>query len=151
MIFNMPTILSFYTSSFLFATFVWFAVVGYLAHACVIMILTKLSFKQIMQPMLRFHSMALAVSYACTPMVTGLVCMMMQWMQVAMSVQLPSQIMVVYFAWLMYWVSTMFLCSFFVESSCNKFKQALFVADGLILVLGYFVLMLVQQNTIFIG
>lgn len=144
--FDIQTIFNYFTSSFLVATFVWFAIVGYLAHTCVLMLLAKLPFRTIYQSLLRFHAICLAISYTCTPVVTGLVGILMQWFGDAMSVQLQNQVMFVYFAWLFYWSSTIFLCSFFKESSCNKFKQALLIADSLIAVLGYFVLLLVQQN-----
>ena len=150
MTFDIQTIFNFYASSFLCLTLAWFATVGYLAHACVLMLLTKLSFRTVFQPLLRFHVISLAITYVCTPVITTLFCWLVA-MWYAPTIQLPYQVMFIYFAWLHYWISTIFLCSFFKQTSCNKFKQALFAADVAVMVLGYFVLLLVQQNFGIIG
>lgn len=150
MTFDIQTIFHFYASPFLALTCAWFAIIGYFAHAAVLMILTKMRFAQMYQSLLRFHAISLAITYSMTPIITYLVCIAISW-SCAISVMLPYQLMFFYFAWLQYLISTSILCSFFKEASCSKFRHAVFLADCGVTLLGYFVVLLVQQNFGIIG
>ncbi len=151
MTFDIQTVFNYYASPFLLLTFTWFATVGYLAHAVVLMLLTKLSFHTIYQPLLRFHAMSLAIAYACTPIMVAVGQWLLQLLHGNLYHELVNLNLYLFFLLMMSVSITYFLCSFFKETSCKKFKRTLLIADYLVAVLGYFVLLLVQQNFGIIG
>lgn len=139
MLFDMNILFHYFSSSLLYATLMWFAIFGYLAHVCVVMILTHLNFKKISWPLLQFHIVSLAISYVGAPIISTLF------------FSFGIHVLFISFALSMLICTSYFLCSYFSEKSCKQFQQALFIADSLLTGLGYLVVILIQQNTSIMG
>lgn len=148
--FDIQTILNFYTSPFLFATFVWFATVGYFAHVNLLMLFTDLPLKKLYAPVLRYHVVSLAFIYTCAPLFIGIFCMLNElWEPV--SLHLANYYMIIYFGSMMYSLTNMVSSWAFKQASSAQFKQSLMITDICLMIVGYVVLMLVQQNFGMIG
>lgn len=138
---NFYMVFAYFSSSLLYASLVWFALVGYLAHLCVVMLLIRLSAAQVVAPLMRFHAISLGISYLVAPVLTAFSCAVFKVLYGAVAMDLPAHMLYFSVALSMMLCSTYFFCSFFASVSCKKVQQVLFFADGLLTIIGYFVLL----------
>ena len=116
-------ILDGFSSPILYASMAWFGFVGFFVYACVVMLLTRLSFQQIVEPLLQIHVRALVVSFLCSPVLSVLLGVKVYFL----------------FAILMLSYATMSLCSIFVQATCFKWRQSFFIAYVMLVLMGIFV------------
>lgn len=150
MIFDVQTIFGYYSSPFLFSTAIWFATAGYLSNIAVLMILTRLPFSILYKALLKVHAISLIISYLLVPIIVVMGQVLLQLLYATSYQELSHLNIFVYFLLIMFWSSSYFLCSFFKQSSCHKFKQSLGIAHFLLMI-GYPIIVLVQQQFSIVG
>lgn len=134
------TIFDGFSSPILYAALVWFATVGYLVSACVVMLLTRLSFKQIMWPLCLIYAQCLALAYVLTPVTAMWYVFIEQIFLIHTSPNFLGLMTYNIFAVLTIGRLPLLLHRIFAQGSAQLWTKALSIALGLTTFLGIFVL-----------
>ena len=124
----------------LYVALLWFGIAGYLATLCVVMLLTRLSFQQIMWPLLVIYGQCLIFAYLLTPVARMFYIYIMQVLFLQESAWLVGLATYNLFALLMLARLPGLLHVFFAQGSREKWIKSCTIAFGCIIFLGAFML-----------
>lgn len=134
------SVLACYSDTMLYGSICWFGMIGFLAHACVIVAVTRLPWNTIISSLLRFHLMSLVLSSLSAPILAVISSNLLKVLFSEIQFGLDFVSVYVWFGLSMTFFSSCFLCVFLASVSCKTFQKALLITDALLILIGYFVI-----------
>lgn len=134
---GIQSIIQVYSMPLLYATALWFGVVGFVARMAMVMILTRINNIEIIPVSLKLHIMSLVVAYLVAP-----ICAVFATALNALFFSDSTMLglcsnLYVWYSVIMILSLRYLLCQTFVSVSCTTWQASLIGVDSFIAILGY--------------
>lgn len=124
----------------LYLGMLWFATFGYLMHLLVVTVITKLPLSALPKSIARLHGAAMVSSYVVAPVCAAASFMLSKLYAPFYMPSFLGQQVYVWFTVCMMLFSSFALCTFFATVPCSRFRWWLAAVNGMVGLLGLFVL-----------